>query len=150
MRRRGAFDGALELLGGPNLVGGAPQEPIDVHLLLTKGLPVACLVYLLDRMSEIARSDLLEPVIAVSPSTLRRRRKVGGQLTIGQSVSLWRIAVILARAIEVFGTQAEAERWLCAAALGLDRHRPIDLLTTEIGAELVVQQLGRIGHGVYT
>jgi len=36
------------------------------------------------------------------------------------------------------------------AATGLDQRRPIDLLTTPAGVELVEDFLGRIEYGVYT
>jgi putative toxin-antitoxin system antitoxin component (TIGR02293 family) len=56
---------------------------------------------------------------------------------------------ILARATEIFGSQAEAERWLEQPALGLDQQRPIDLLQTPAGVKLVEDFLGRLEYGVY-
>ena len=40
-------------------------------------------------------------------------------------------------------------RWLAAPAMGLDGARPIDLLRTLQGSELVAEFLGRLEHGVY-
>jgi putative toxin-antitoxin system antitoxin component (TIGR02293 family) len=57
---------------------------------------------------------------------------------------------ILMRAISVFGSRTAAERWLAQPPTGLDQRRPIDLLTTPAGAELVEDFLGRIEYGVYT
>jgi putative toxin-antitoxin system antitoxin component (TIGR02293 family) len=56
----------------------------------------------------------------------------------------------LARATKLFGSQAAAEQWLEQPAIGLDQRRPIDLMTTPAGLELVEDYLGRIGYGVYT
>lgn len=57
---------------------------------------------------------------------------------------------IIAKAIEVFGDLAEAQRWMSNAALGLDGQRPIDLLETAQGAALVGDYLTRLEYGVYS
>ena len=59
-------------------------------------------------------------------------------------------AEILTRATSVFGSRTAAEQWLAQPATGLDQRRPIDLLTTPAGVELVEDFLGRIEYGVYT
>jgi putative toxin-antitoxin system antitoxin component (TIGR02293 family) len=59
-------------------------------------------------------------------------------------------AEILTRAATLFGSQAAAERWLEQPAIGLDQRRPIDLIGTPAGLELVDDYLGRIEYGVYT
>jgi putative toxin-antitoxin system antitoxin component (TIGR02293 family) len=61
-----------------------------------------------------------------------------------------KIAEILARATTLFGSQAAAEQWLEQPAIGLDQRRPIDLITTPAGLELVEDCLGRIEYGVHT
>jgi putative toxin-antitoxin system antitoxin component (TIGR02293 family) len=61
-----------------------------------------------------------------------------------------KVAEILTRATTLFGSQAAAEQWLERPAIGLDQRRPIDLMTTPAGLELVEDFLGRIEYGVYT
>jgi hypothetical protein len=61
----------------------------------------------------------------------------------------WKFAEILAKATDVLGTQAEAEQWLERPAIGLDQRRPIDLLGTPAGVELVEDYLERLEYGVY-
>ena len=43
----------------------------------------------------------------------------------------------------------EAEQWLERPAIGLDQQRPIDLLATTAGANLVEDYLTRVEFGVY-
>ena len=54
-----------------------------------------------------------------------------------------------AKASTVFGSREAAERWMGKPAMGLDGHRPIALLRTVQGAELVNEFLDRLEHGVY-
>jgi putative toxin-antitoxin system antitoxin component (TIGR02293 family) len=61
-----------------------------------------------------------------------------------------KFAEILTRATTLFGSQATAEQWLEQPAIGLDQRRPIDLVTTPAGPELIEDFLGRIEYGVYT
>ncbi|MGY3582846.1 putative toxin-antitoxin system antitoxin component (TIGR02293 family) [Bradyrhizobium sp. USDA 4341] len=49
----------------------------------------------------------------------------------------------------MFGSQEEAEQWLERPAIGLDQRRPIDLLATPVGIELVEQYLKRLAYGLY-
>lgn len=57
---------------------------------------------------------------------------------------------ILARARQVFGDQDSAEAWLAAPAVALDNQRPIDLISSAAGAEVVADHLTRMEHGVYS
>lgn len=58
-------------------------------------------------------------------------------------------AAILTKAIEIFGSTEDAELWLRSPAIGLDGQRPIDLLTSPKGKQLVEEFLARLEHGVY-
>jgi putative toxin-antitoxin system antitoxin component (TIGR02293 family) len=61
-----------------------------------------------------------------------------------------RKAEILDKATPVFGTRLKAEEWLSKPALGLDGHRPADLLASQAEMDRVEQLLMRIDYGVYT
>ena len=55
-------------------------------------------------------------------------------------------AEIVAKAL---GSQEDAERWLQTLAIGLNRQRPIDILATRAGAEIVENFLSQLEYGVY-
>ena len=57
---------------------------------------------------------------------------------------------IIARAIDVLGSPEAVERFLNQPAMALDGMRPVELLSTAEGAELVDQHLKRVDFGVYT
>ena len=60
-----------------------------------------------------------------------------------------RLARVLARAIAVFESQDAAKRWLQEASTALGERKPIDLLATDIGTEVVLNELGKIDHGFF-
>lgn len=57
---------------------------------------------------------------------------------------------VLSKATEVFGSQAHAETWMDRPALALDNARPVDLLESQQGVDLVMDQLTRLEYGVYS
>jgi putative toxin-antitoxin system antitoxin component (TIGR02293 family) len=89
--------------------------------------------------------------IGVSERSFARRKAAPKvRLPIDESGRLWQFAGILAQAKRVFGSQEEAEGWLDRPAIALANKRPIDLLRTLPGTQLVEQLLTRIEYGVYT
>lgn len=139
-----------DLLGGPKVVGKYPADPLAAHEMLVRGLPNVAVMHLLSGMKSLAR-ETVEGAIGMSARTRQRREKHPTEsLSPDQAGRTWKFAELLAHATSVFGSRDAAEKWLAAPAIGLDRRRPIDLLSTPAGVELVEDYLGRIEYGVYT
>ena len=140
---------ASALLGGKRLLKQAVQDGLDAHQLISAGLPGEALTYLEEQLT-VLDAAAFEKAIGMSLRTLQRRRADPRQpLSVEQSGRVWKFAEILVKASEVMGSQRNAEEWLNEPAIGLNGHRPIDLLTTSAGAELVETFLGQIEYGVY-
>ena len=122
------------------------------HKIIEEGIPSRSVWSLLHRLVFLkATSPSLMKALGISQRTLQRRRETPAKkLTPDQSGRAWKFAEVLSKATQVFGSQERAEQWLNSPALGLDRKRPIDLLTTSAGAELVETHLTRLEYGVYT
>ena len=59
------------------------------------------------------------------------------------------MARIVHRAIAVFENRAKALEWLKSPNRALGSASPLSLLDTDLGAEAVLDTLGRIEHGVF-
>ncbi len=141
--------GAMALLGGRGAFRQWPQSRAEIHGALVQGLPCAVLVNLLDQLSVLAGDDVAA-VLGLSSRTLRRLREQPERaLPADLASKAWQLAETLAQASVVFGDAEAAQRWLAAPAMGLDGARPIELLRTLQGSELVTEFLGRLAHGVY-
>src|SRR5450756_2329823 len=77
------------------------------------------------------------------------RRKREGMLTSEESAKLLRLARVVGRAHEVFEDLNAALNWLKSPNAALAGAAPLSLLDTDIGAESVLDTLGRIEHGVF-
>ena len=139
----------IGLLGGRQMLKSLPQSRAEIHGALVQGLPCAALVHLVDHLSVLGAQELAD-ALGVSTRTLRRQKDHPDKAMPADLASkTWQLAETLAQAMAVMGGRDAAERWLARPAMGLDGARPIDLLRTLQGTELVTQFLGRLEHGVY-
>jgi putative toxin-antitoxin system antitoxin component (TIGR02293 family) len=139
-----------DLLGGAKVVGKYPADPLAAHEMLERRLPNTAVMHLLEGTSTLAQKSI-ENAIGMSLRTRQRREKNPTELlSQDQTGRTWKFAEILTKAISAFGSRTAAEQWLAQPATGLDQRRPIDLLTTPAGVELVENFLGRIEYSVYT
>lgn len=123
--------------------------PIDVHETLADGLPRSTMVHLVEGLSHLTQDESLR-ALNVSPRTWHRfKAEPLLRLDADQSARVWNLAEVLAKAETVLGDRGDAEQWLAAPAIGLNARRPIDLMATPQGAELVKTLLDQMAHGVY-
>jgi putative toxin-antitoxin system antitoxin component (TIGR02293 family) len=140
----------VDLLGGARVMPRPPRTPLDAHEMLLKGLPGRALSHLIDNLVVIEKTASLEKAVGMSLRTFQRRRdKPAKRLSQEQSGRTWKFAEILAKATEMLGSQEEAEQWLERPAIGLEQRRPIDLLQTPAGVELVQDFLTQLEYGTY-
>lgn len=141
-----SFHSAENLLG----IAGAGQDWPSLRLgwvaLIRRGLSAAAVDSLLAVM-QISQAELAQ-CLDIPIRTLARRKREG-VLSSDESAKLVRLARVLERAEAVFEDTGLALDWLKAANPSLDGNTPLSLLDTDIGAEMVLDALGRIEHGVF-
>jgi putative toxin-antitoxin system antitoxin component (TIGR02293 family) len=145
----------VQLLGGTRVLRHQVISELDAHEMLHRGLPAKSLTSLLGGLIIMgtfkASRSALEEALGISWRTVQRRKAAPKKLlSQEQSGRTWKFAEVLAKATEVLGSQRDAEQWMERPAIGLDQRRPIDLLTTPAGAELVETFLERLEYGVYS
>ncbi len=144
------FREVVDLLGGSVVLRHSLTTSLEAHELLEQGLPGDALAHLVATVGTLRRDGSFEKALGMSLRTYQRYRDQPTKpLNREQSGRAWKFASILAKAIAVLGSQAEAEQWLERPAIGLDQRRPIDLLGTPAGVEIVETFLERLEYGVY-
>ena len=136
------------LLGRATTTRRKSLSPLDWIPVIRGKLP-ASMVESVTAATGLSRSELLRS-LGLAERTLARRKKENGLLSQDETEKLVRFARMTVRAAQVFGDDEAALDWLRAPNAALDRHRPLDLLDTEIGARMVADTLGRIEHGVFS
>lgn len=127
------------------------ENPMDLHERLEKGLPRRTMVRLIESLTVLKLAESFR-ALNVSPRTWHRIKaepRASARLDADQSARVWNLAEVLTKAEEVLGSREDAEQWMADPAIGLSSRRPIDLLATAHGAELVKTLLDQMAHGVY-
>lgn len=120
--------------------------PLTLVAIIRNGLPVTALEYV---ARTIAPQDADFKHWFVPKATLsRRKRERESKLTPEESDRLARIAKVWAHAVEVWKGEEDARWFLFQPHQLLEGQRPIEVaLSSEIGADLVDQILGRLEYG---
>lgn len=134
------------LLGGRAVFARAPRSGLEWVDVVRHGISSQALDPMLKSVrlsqSELARAlDIPERTLA--------RRKREGVLSPEESAKLLRLARTVVRAAQVFEEMGAAIDWLKTPIQALEGATPLSLLDTDIGADSVMDTLGRIEHGVF-
>lgn len=129
-----------------SLLGVSVDSDADVLKLQRQGIPYQTFARLAEHLSKEGTQ------IIISRATLHRRKENAEPLSTEESERAVRIARILARAIDVFGDEAEAKRWLNAPGPYIEGEEPVSpvqLCAYEAGARIIEDRLGRAAHGMF-
>jgi putative toxin-antitoxin system antitoxin component (TIGR02293 family) len=121
------------------------NSEIEMLDVLTEGLPFEILA----AMQHRGIIDDTELSTFIAPRTLARR-KSEKRFSPEESDIIARLARIHDFAVEVFGNEVKARKWLRTSNRALKKHLPLELLKTDYGARIVESLLGRIAHGIYS
>lgn len=138
--------GVEEILGGRKVLRKKIRDEMDLIDLIEQGLTKESAIHLAKALS-ITNKRLAE-LLPISRRTFEmcHSKKHLDRAASQQIISLARLT---AEGFEVFGGQDRFVEWMNAPCTALGERVPISLITTQIGIDIVRDELGRIGHGVY-
>lgn len=137
---------AFSLLGGDGVLMSHPRVSMDWIPLVRQGLPAASVDSML-KLTRMAQTELTK-ALAIPERTFARRKREG-VFSPEESAKLVRFARIVERAEEVFEDATSALAWLKTENPALGSVSPLSLMDTDIGADSVLDTLGRIEQGVF-
>jgi putative toxin-antitoxin system antitoxin component (TIGR02293 family) len=140
------FRSVETLLGGRGVLRVKPHTVLDWIEVIRQGIPAGAVESLLKAI-RVSQADLAR-ALGIPERTLARRKREG-TLNSEESAKLLRLARVVGRANEVFEDSEPALHWLKSPNSALGGKTPFSLLDTDIGAESVLDTLGRIEHGVF-
>jgi putative toxin-antitoxin system antitoxin component (TIGR02293 family) len=125
----------------------AVDSPLDLMPVIRRGLPSSSLESV-SRSMDLSAVATIES-LGLAKRTIARRIQEKQALTAEESERVVRLARVLAQATEVLGTREKARRWLQKSNRALGGEVPLRLLDTDVGANAVLEELGRIDNGVF-
>ncbi len=135
------------LLGGYEVIGHTIQTEMDLYELGKKGIPKKSLVALAQNIHMSTRA--ITNILHITERTLQRKKDLD---LINESLSehIIQIAEVYSRGNDVFDTIEDFQVWITASNTALGNKKPIELLSSRYGAQLVLDELGRIEYGVFS
>lgn len=134
-----------KILGGQRVLHMRIQKRQDLialgHHGVTKGALLNLAKYLSFSMNQIA---------ALLPITERTLQRYTQSQHFNRAVSeqILQIAEVIAKGVEVFEDKNNFLTWMQQPNVALGNRPPISLLSSRFGTEMVLDELGRIEHGV--
>jgi putative toxin-antitoxin system antitoxin component (TIGR02293 family) len=122
-----------------------PEDHLAVVKLVREGLPIGLVEDAAGQLG-ITLQDLAGMGV-LAARTLAHSRKQG-RLSSQQSDRVSRFFRVFQHGVETFGGSERARRWFERPTRPLGDSRPVDLLDTDEGAQLVDDFLTRIDHGL--
>ncbi len=128
------------------------QSQLSSAEAIARGLPIEAIVRV-KKVAELSDEQMAQ-IVGMSRRTLSRRLQQAKmdktkRLTPTESDRLYRLARIIALAIDVFGDEKEARNWLKEPKNALSGQTPIEAIKTEPGVQQVDLLLGRIEQGIF-
>ncbi len=133
------------ILGGRKSLRGGTAERIDLMKLSQKGVNKDALLRLAKYL-DLSLSQMAE----LLPVTQRTIQRYDRNHRFNQAVSehILQITEVALRGSNVFGSRDKFVTWMKSNSPALGNRTPASLLGSRFGAELVLDELGRIEHGV--
>lgn len=136
-----------DVLGGKKTLHKKIQGKMDLIELSNIGVTKEALLHLAKYWS-----FSIHQLAEVLPVTERTIQRYTPKKHFNRSVSeqILQLAEVAARGTEVFGDREKFLRWMDTPSSALADKKPLSLINSKFGAELVLDELGRIEHGVFS
>jgi putative toxin-antitoxin system antitoxin component (TIGR02293 family) len=121
------------------------RSPLDLVKLGGKGVSKGAVSRLAKHLS-LGLAEMA-PLLSVNLRTIQR---YSAERVFSRAVSerILRIALVVSRGEEIFGNSEQFSAWLKEPNRALADKKPIDLLVSNFGIDLILDELGRIEYGI--
>jgi putative toxin-antitoxin system antitoxin component (TIGR02293 family) len=121
------------------------RSQLDLVKLGGKGVSKGTVVRLAKHLSIGLKG--IAPLLSVNQRTIQRL-SAGKVFSRTVSERILRIALVAARGEEVFGDRERFNMWLKEPNKAMAGQTPLSLLASDFGIDIILDELGRIEHGI--
>jgi len=141
------LSGIAKILGGQRVLHKRIQNRLDLIELSDRGVTKSALSHLAKYMC-FSMSQMAE-LLPVTERTLQRYAP-NEHFNRVVSEQILQIAQVAAKGAEVFEDKDRLLSWMNHPNTALGNRSPMSLLSSRFGTEMVLDELGRIDHGVFS
>ena len=133
------------IFGAKQIFRGGVASRMDLIELSSKGVTKEALLRLASYL-RLSTSQMAQ-LLPVTDRTIQRRMRTQRFNRI-VSEQILQIAELAARGTEIFGDKDRFLSWMKSPSVALGNRTPMSLLNSRFGMQMVLDELGRIEHGV--
>jgi len=137
----------MEILGGRKILHKAIRNRMDLIDLSNKGVSKNALINLANYL-EISTHQIAQ-LLPVTERTIQRCTQ-GKQFNRVVSEHILHITEVAAKGSKVFRDKERFLVWINLPNKALDDRTPVSLLNSKFGVDIVLDELGRIEHGIFS
>ena len=136
-----------EILGGEKVLGRQIETQMDLVQLGDEGITKKVIINLQTYLALPWKK-----MVSLLPVTDRTLQRYGKTKHLSPEVSqqILIIAELVVRGVDVFGDKERFLNWMNTPCLALSNKLPLNLIKSRLGHEMVLDQIGRIEHGVFS
>lgn len=136
-----------KVLGGNKVLRKSLQSQMDLVELGNQGVTKDALTHLAEYFSFSVNQ--MAQLLSIPARTIKRQTP---EESFNRTVSeqILQIAKVVAKGSEVFAGKDEFQAWINHPNKALSNKTPISLLMSKFGSDMVLDELGRIEHGVFS
>ena len=127
---------------------GVEDEETTVNEAVHQGFRTVVYTKLSEKV-ELSQNEFYG-ITRIPVSTLKRRMKNDERFTMQESDAMYRLALLLKLATELFDDEDRAKAWIKEKAYGLGGKTPLEMIATTADFEIVKDLIGRVEHGVFS
>lgn len=139
----------VDIMGGKQVIKQPVHNTLDfLHLSQKEQLSIEA-IRSIQRLMKFTNKEMSE-MLSISESTLQRRYNSLVPLSKDEAEKAFHITKVIARGIEVYGSLDDFLRFLQANSRALGNIKPIEIMSSSIGRDEILNLLGRIEWGLYS
>lgn len=123
------------------------EDKFKLNQIITSGLSYSLFESMQNKTS--FTKDEWAGFLDVSVKTLDRYKEANKRFKALQSEKIISMIEVVDRGIDVLGDMGTFKRWLYSSIPALSNTKPIELLNTSYGKDLVLDELSKIEHGIF-
>lgn len=122
------------------------EDTVELVKLSRKGIAISLFEEIVKSCSYTIKE--WSKFLHLTERTIQRYKKENRKFESLQSERIIEIAKLQLKGKEVFGSKVYFDEWMNSKIIALGNIRPIELLDSSFGIDMLMDELGRIEHGV--
>lgn len=141
------FSTIFTILGGKKSLNHKIETRLDLIEIAQQGITKSAYEHLANYLNYNTKQ--MADILPITERTIQRYTK-NKHFNTEVSDHILQIAEVTAKGIEVFEDKNQFLSWMGFPCMSFNNKTPLSLLTSKFGVDMILDELGRIEHGIFS